>query len=135
VLANSSAFKVPVSPSGVVYLTNDLVVANVSSKSKTVIPLGSDGVLDLFITLLNFILFFKSGLSWTILNLSLKVLLSKATIDSGSISTLSLKYLSHHLLSIVFQPSGIFVAKPAIVSFLLSAASKAINLKLSITGL
>ena len=68
------------------YLTNDLVVASVSSKSKTVIPLGSDGILDLFITLLNFILSFKSGLNWTILNLSLKFLLSKATIDSGSIS-------------------------------------------------
>ena len=39
VLAYSSAFKVPVVPSGLVYLTKDLVVASVSSKSKTVIPL------------------------------------------------------------------------------------------------
>ena len=38
-LAYSSAFKVPVDPSGLVYLTKDLVVANVSSKSKTVMPL------------------------------------------------------------------------------------------------
>ena len=49
-LAYCSAFKVPVLPSGVVYLTKDSVVANVSSKSKIVIPLGcfNCGLIDKF---------------------------------------------------------------------------------------
>ena len=58
-LANCSAFNVPVSPSGVVYLTNDLLVASVSSKSKTVIPFDGlenlEDVIALFNVLLAFI--------------------------------------------------------------------------------
>ena len=58
VLAYSSAFKVPVVPSGLVYLTKDLVVANVSSKSKTVIPLDSFWVdLDIWTALSNTLAF------------------------------------------------------------------------------
>ena len=61
-LAYCSAFKVPVVPSGLVNLTKDSVVANVSSKSKTVIPYGS---LELFlatvVALFNFLNLLRFG--------------------------------------------------------------------------
>jgi hypothetical protein len=59
VLAYCSGVNVPFSPSAVVYLIKDLLVANVSSKSKTVIPFGSLVVLAVLTDLLNFLLEFK----------------------------------------------------------------------------
>jgi len=130
VLAYCSAFKVPVVPSGAVNLTKDRVVAKVSSKSKTVMPRVTSEANLLFdidlAKVLGDLIFFLIGL--LILNFLAKVTPSKSTIELGSISTRSLKYLCHQKFSPNFQPTGIFLANLAILSFVSSALSSAISL-------
>ena len=71
VLAYCSGVKVPFVPSGVVYLIKDLLVAKVSSKSKTVIPLAflitlrpsTTTFWETFISLI-FLLSFMLEVSW-----------------------------------------------------------------------
>ena len=168
-LANSVAFILVSLPFGIVTITLLCVLANVSSKSKTLIPfsgfvdlekaiassytfdLSNNSVCVIFSGCLNaesktsFICclvfcfeVFKSLFielpKLSIFNTSPNVfpvvisIILFGSIPPSILPTVLLKYLSHHLLFRISQPSGIVLANLPSPSFLLSTLSNAINL-------
>jgi len=103
-----------------VYLTKDLVVANVSSKSKTVIPLLGLTVLDILTALLSVLVLLRFGFNLGILYISSKVLPSSPTIVLASILISPLKYRSNQIPSNMLQPLPILVVLPAFFILVLS---------------
>ena len=110
----------PVSPSGVVNLTNDLVVANVSSKSRTVIPL-----LGLLTDLENAIALGKAFLSLVdfenanafpsllLTIFFIPALVSKVLLCGFNVSKVLLGILGIALQLSFLLPVGIFILTPS----------------------